>query len=147
MRWSLVSCTLLLLPPGAAFADALSAACRTLQEQRDAVAREAMRAEIALATGYREQRCPELNRQAELANANSPMGAVVDYQALLLCRQAAEQQLERDNPVLYRNRLGFTFYSAAGAAAARRSDDLQQQINQQGCGVSSGRRSPSSSRR
>jgi hypothetical protein len=108
-------------------------ACRAQTQQRDALAREAMRAEISLAARYREQHCPELNRQAELANANSLEFAPIDYQALLHCRQAAEQQLERDNPVLYRNQLGFTFYSADGSAAARLADRALEALKRQGC--------------
>lgn len=129
-----VGCGLVaLILPAAVLADGISA-CRTLKEQRDALASDAMRAEISLASRYRQQRCPKLNRRAELANANSQVFAPIDYQALLQCRQAAERQLEEENPVLYRNRLGFTFYSPGGSAAAQRADQLLDQLHQQGCG-------------
>ena len=130
-----LGCGLLaLITPTAGLADDLSA-CRALKDERDALASEAMRAEIALATRYRQRRCPELNRRAELANANSQVFAPIDYQALLLCRQTAERELERENPVLYRNQLGFTFYSATGSAAARQADQRRQALAQQGCGA------------
>ena len=122
-----------LMAPAAGLADGISA-CRALKDQRDALASEAMRAEIALATHYRQQRCAELNSRAELANANSQVFAAIDYQALLQCRQAAERQLERENRVLYRNRLGFTFYSAAGSAAAQQADQQFEELKRQGCG-------------
>ena len=93
-----------------------------------------MSAEIALATRYRQQRCPELNSRAELANANSQVFAAINYEALLQCRQVAERQLERENPVLYRNRLGFTFYSPAGSTAAQQADQQLQDMQRQGCG-------------
>ena len=103
-----------LLSPAAGLADGVST-CRALKDRREALASEAMSAEIALATRYRQQRCPELNSRAELANANSQVFAAINYEALLQCRQVAERRLERENPVLYRNRLGFTFYSPAGS--------------------------------
>jgi hypothetical protein len=123
-----------LITPAAGLADGVEA-CRSLKEQRDALASEAMRAEIALITHYRQQRCPELNSRAELANANSQVFAPIDYQALLQCRQAAEQQLERENPVLYRNRLGFTFYSAGGSAFARQADQRLDALQQLKCSL------------
>ena len=129
-----LGCNLLaLITPTVGLADDFNT-CRALKEQRDAVASDAMRAEISLASRYRQQHCPELNRQAEQANANSQGVVPIDAQVLLQCRQAAEQHLERENPVLYRNRLGFTFYSPAGSSAARRADQLLEQLDQQGCG-------------
>lgn len=128
-----LSCSLVaLMAPATALADGLQA-CRSLRDQRDALASEAMRAEIALTTQYRQQHCPELNNRAELANANSQVFAPIDYQALLQCRQAAEQQLERENPVLYRNRLGFTFYSAAGSTIARQADQRLEAMQRRQC--------------
>lgn len=121
-----------LMGPGAGLADSIQT-CRALKEQRDALANEAMRAEINLARRYRHQHCPVLNNRAEQANANSREFEAIDYRALLQCREAAERQLERDNAVLYRNRLGFTFYSPAGSDAARRADQVQEHL--QGCGV------------
>ena len=129
-----LGCSLVaVMMPAAVLAEGLNT-CRALKEQRDAVASDAMRAEISLASRYRQQHCPELNRQAEHANANSQGVVPIDAQALLQCRQSAEQHLERENPVLYRNRLGFTFYSPAGSSAARRADQLLEQLDQQGCG-------------
>ncbi|MFZ9849924.1 MAG: hypothetical protein ACO3FA_06120 [Vulcanococcus sp.] len=122
--------TLIAAPAG--LAEAI-AGCQPLQEQRQALAREAMQAEIALAGRYRQQLCPELHRRAELANANSQVFAPINYAALLECRQAAERQLEQENPLLYRNRAGFTFYSAAGHAAARLADQQLERLQRQGC--------------
>ena len=39
-----------------------------------------------------------------------------------------EALLQRSRPVLYRNQLGFIFYTPAGAALARQSDALQQRV-------------------
>ena len=122
-----------LLSPAAGLADGVST-CRALNDRREALASEAMSAEIALATRYRQQRCPELNSRAELANANSQVFAAINYEALLQCRQVAERRLERENPVLYRNRLGFTFYSPAGSTAAQQADQQLQDMQRQGCG-------------
>jgi len=124
-----------LMAPAVGFAADGGLACRTLKEQRDALAGAAMRAEIALARRYRQQRCPELNSRAELAHANEPALAPLNYEALLQCRQAAEWQLERENPVLYRNRLGFTFYSAAGSASARQADQRLEAMQQLQCSL------------
>lgn len=107
--------------------------CRALKDERDRLAAEAMRAEIALVERYRDRFCPALNRQAQQANANDQVFPPLDYTALLRCRHQAEQQLERDLPVLERNSLGFTYYSPTGATAARQADQLRAQIAQLGC--------------
>jgi hypothetical protein len=117
--------------------------CQILQDQRTAIAAMAMAEEIALAMAYRERICPALNQQAALANANSQprstgnpgsqASAPIDYDALIHCRQTAEQQLEHDNRILYRNRLGFSFYTDRGAEAARQADRLSGQMQELSC--------------
>jgi hypothetical protein len=97
--------------------------CRHLREQRDGLATRSMQAEIVLVQELRDRLCPVLRRQADAANALSPeLAEPIDYKALLLCRRRAEQLLEHTRPVLYRNRLGFTFYTASGADLARQAD-------------------------
>ena len=113
--------------------------CRPLREQRDSLATEAMAAELTLVRQVRERICAPLTRQAELANANQapPLpGAgepATDYQALLHCRQQAEQVLKASHPVLYRNRLGFTYYTPTGASLARRADGLERNLLAEAC--------------
>lgn len=100
--------------------------CRQRRLQRDDLASRSMQAEIVLLQELRDRICPVLRRQADAANAANPQanrtGESIDYQALLLCRRRAEQLLERTRPVLYRNRLGFLYYTPSGAALARQAD-------------------------
>ncbi|MEY4359040.1 MAG: hypothetical protein RLZZ631_526 [Cyanobacteriota bacterium] len=102
-------------------APAADVTCRVLKEQRDLLARQAFEAEIAVLHRLRLQICPrqETADQSEL-----------DYGAYVRCRHQAEAQLERSRPVLYRNSLGFTYYTPAGARLARQADAL---IQQQAC--------------
>jgi hypothetical protein len=120
----------LLLPPALA---ASLEHCRSLRERRDALAAEAMTAEIALVQEVRGRICPELRRQADAANANDQMFTPIDYQALLLCRRRSEQLIERTRPVLYRNRLGFIFYTEGGADQAARADALAREMQERDC--------------
>ena len=122
---------LLLAASGAAAADLER--CYGLMDQRDQRGGEAMAAEISLARRYRDRQCPALSRQAEAANALTGTFAPLDYEALIACRHRAEQQLERDNPVLFRNSLGFTFYTPRGAQQARQADALLRQLDALGC--------------
>lgn len=107
--------------------------CRSLRERRDALAAEAMAAEIALVQKMRGRLCPLLRRQADGANANDQLFAPIDYEALLLCRRRAEQLIERTRPVLYRNRLGFTFYTAPGADLAGQADAVAGEMERLVC--------------
>lgn len=99
-------------------APAADVTCRVLKEQRDLLARQAFEAEIAVLHRLRLQICPrqEAADQSEL-----------DYGAYVRCRHQAEAQLERSRPVLYRNSLGFTYYTPAGARLARQADALMPQ--------------------
>ena len=104
--------------------------CQALSEQRDQRAREAMGAEIALLHTLRLRLCPHEEAQAAHANALSPAGPAaepLDYERYIQCRRQAEHWLESSRPVLYRNRRGFTFYSADGARRAREADGLELQ--------------------
>jgi hypothetical protein len=102
--------------------------CRALQEQRDLLARQAMQAEIDLLHGLRQRLCPS---QEALATGGvgllaDPAGRPqLDLEAYIHCRQQAEVQLQRQRPVLYTNRRGFIYYTAAGASLAREADALQ----------------------
>lgn len=116
-----------------ASADPEASHCRTLKDERDRLAREAMRMEIALVEQYRDRICPALNRQAQRANAEDRAFTPLDFTALLRCRDQAERQLEQERPVLARNSLGFTFYTAAGAAAAHQADQRRAQLSRLGC--------------
>ena len=111
--------------------------CRALREQRAAIASEAMQAEITLVQRLREQICPQLNQQAEAAHAGGTAdpAIAIDYQALIHCRHRAEQRLERQRPLLYTNRRGFRYYTAAGARLARQADAKELTLQQQGCGA------------
>jgi len=116
--------------------DALAAnleQCRTLRERRDALAADAMTAEIALVQELRGRLCPLLRRQADGANANDQVFAPIDYEALLICRRQAEQLIERTRTVRYRNRLGFTFYTADGAALAEQADAVAGEMGEAAC--------------
>ena len=125
------------LLPSAALAADLEA-CRALQQQRDELAQQAMTAELQLVRQIREQVCPDLHRAAEAANALTPgydsvKAAAIDLQALRDCRHTAERQLEARHRQRYRNRLGFGFYTAAGAARAAAADRVAARLNHQGC--------------
>jgi len=65
-------------------------ACRNLLDQRNALAEQAMKAEIALVRTIRERICPLLSQQADGANANDRNELTIDYQALIECRDKAE---------------------------------------------------------
>ena len=108
-------------------------ACRNLLEQRNALAEQAMKAEIALVRTIRERICPVLSQQADGANANDRNEPTIDYQALIVCRHKAEEQLLRSRRVLYVNRQRFRFYTAAGAKLAQQADGLDQELRDQEC--------------
>ena len=109
------------------------AACQPLREQRDALASQAMEQEIALVHQYRLRRCPALTRQADGANALDRQFPAIDFNALLTCRRSAEQDLERHERRLYRNRLGFWFYTPRGAVLAGQTDSLSQRLIASAC--------------
>jgi hypothetical protein len=108
-------------------------ACRNLLDQRNALAEQAMKAEIALVRTIRERICPVLSQQADGANANDRNELTIDYKALIECRHKAEEQLLRSQRVLYVNRQQFRFYTAAGAKLARQADGLMQPLRDQKC--------------
>ena len=108
-------------------------ACRNLLDQRNALAEQAMKAEIALVRTIRERICPLLSQQADGANANDRNEPTIDYQALLVCRHKAEEQLLRSQRVLYVNSQRFRFYTAAGAKLARQADGVDQELRDQEC--------------
>jgi hypothetical protein len=110
-----------------------SEACRNLLDQRNALAEQAMKAEIALVRTIRERICPVLSQQADGANANDHNETTIDYQALIECRRKAEEQLLRSRRVFYVNIQQFRFYTAAGAKLARQADGLMQQMQDQEC--------------
>ena len=107
-------------------------ACRNLLDQRNALAEQAMKAEIALVRSVRERICPVLSQQADGANANDRNELTIDYQALIECRHKAEELL-RSKRVLYVNRQRFRFYTAAGAKLAQQADGLDQELRDQEC--------------
>ena len=125
----LLSCWWLAAPAMAAELEA----CRNLLDQRNALAEQAMKAEIALVRTIRERICPVLSQQADGANANGRNELTIDYQALIECRHKAEEQLLRSRRVLYVNRQQFRFYTAAGAKLARQADGLNQELRDQEC--------------
>jgi hypothetical protein len=108
-------------------------ACRNLLDQRNALAEQAMKAEIALVRTIRERICPVLSQQADGANANDRNEQAIDYQALLDCRHKAEEQLLRSRRVLYVNIQKFRFYTVAGAKLARQADGLVLPLQDQEC--------------
>lgn len=110
-----------------------SEACQNLLDQRNALAEQALKAEIALVRTIRERICPVLSQQADGANANDRNELTIDYQALLDCRHKAEEQLLRGQRVLYVNRQQFRFYTAAGAKMARQADGLDQELRDREC--------------
>lgn len=106
--------------------------CRSQRERRNQLARQAMQAEITKLQAIRQRLCPQLEALASQASALSTTGRSpidLDYGAYIDCRTRAEIQLERSHPVLYRNRLGFTFYTPSGAALARQADALQARLD------------------
>lgn len=107
--------------------------CRPWREERDTLAQQAMAAEIALVQQTRQRLCPQLERQASAANADQRDYGPIDYQALIDCRQRAEQSLRRSRTVLYRNDRGFLFYTAEGARLARRADAVHLAGRMRGC--------------
>ena len=126
----------LLLTCGSLAAPAMAAdmeACQNLLEQRNALAEQAMKAEIALVRTIRERICPVLSQQADRANANGRNELTIDYQALLDCRHKAEEQLLRSQRFRYVNHQRFRFYTAAGAELARQADGLMQPLRDQEC--------------
>ncbi|MFM7676696.1 MAG: hypothetical protein ACKO5F_14210 [Synechococcus sp.] len=106
--------------------------CGGLLDQRHSLAARAMAEEIRLAGSVRKRLCPELNRRADAAGS-APQEPPFDYGAYLECRHQAEAELARTHRVLNRNRLGFPFYTEAGAAWARASDQLLEERTRQGC--------------
>ena len=108
-------------------------ACRNLLDQRNALAEQAMKAEIALVRTIRERICPVLSQQADGANANGRNELTIDYQALIECRHKTEEQLLRSQRVLYINRQQFRFYTAAGAKLAWQADGLMQPLRDREC--------------
>lgn len=125
----LLSCVWLAAPVMAAEWEA----CQNLLDQRNALAEQAMKAEIALVHSIRERICPAINQQADGANANDRNEPTIDYQALLDCRHKAEEKLLRSQRVLYVNRQRFRFYTAAGAKLARQADGLDQELRDREC--------------
>ena len=126
----------LLLTCGSLAAPAMAAdmeACRNLLDQRNALAEQAMKDEIALVRTTRERICPILSQQADGANANDRNEPTIDYQALIDCRHTAEEQLLLSQRVLYVNRQQFRFYTAAAARLARQADGLDQELRDRGC--------------
>ena len=107
--------------------------CRELRQRRDALASRAMEQELALVRTFRGRICPRLAKQAEGANARDRQFIPINYAAWSNCRKEAERQLEATHSVRYRNRQGFTFYTAAGAALAVQADQLSKTWEDQGC--------------
>jgi len=125
----LLTCLWLAAPAMAAESEA----CQKLLDQRNALAEQALKAEIALVRTIRERICPVLSQQADGANANDRNEPTIDYQALLNCRHKAEEQLLRSQRVLYVNHQQFRFYTAAGAKLARQADGLDQELRDWEC--------------
>jgi hypothetical protein len=101
-----------------------------------------MKEEIALVRRIRARICPELHRRAEGANANASTADTItvpgkaapfDYEAFIACRQKAEAVLESSHRVLFRNRLGFTYYTPSGADLARRAEQASEELHGLGC--------------
>lgn len=137
LRW-LLWLVLALAPQAGPAADAER--CGALLDRRNALAEQAMAAEIHLASTVRDRLCPALNRRADAANANPESAAAADLQqepfdfgGYVECRHRAEAELARSRAVLYRNQLGFPFYTQAGADLARQSDRLVQERIRSGC--------------
>jgi hypothetical protein len=92
-----------------------------------------MEHEIALVRSIRARICPKLALLAERANARDGQYGTIDYANWNRCRLQAEQELERSTKTLYRNRQGFTFYTAAGASLAEQADQRSGDLQAQGC--------------
>jgi hypothetical protein len=107
--------------------------CRALRLQREAMARAAMEREIALARVYRQRLCPDLAALAERANAVEGVYRPIDFGAWSRCREQAERQLERSQPVRFRNARGFTFHTSEGAALARQAEEVRRRREAKGC--------------
>lgn len=113
--------------------------CQALRERRDQLARQAMQLEIALLHDVRQRLCPQQEAAATEANALVAQPSVdppLNYEAYIRCRARAEAQLQRSRPVLYRNRLGFPYYTAAGARLAQEADAQRATIDPR-CPISS----------
>lgn len=105
--------------------------CEQWQQQRDALAREAMQAEIEAVHRLRLRICPQQEQQASLRNADQtqqPNAAPFNYEAYIRCREQAEAQLLHSKRVLYRSRLHFTYYTALGAQRAQQADALRSKL-------------------
>lgn len=101
--------------------------CIARGTKHEQLAREAMQAEIALLHRIRLELCPRdeaLAVQSNALDASANRSELLDYDAYVRCRRTAETRLERSRPVLYKNRRGFTYYTAAGARLAREADAL-----------------------
>ncbi|MFQ6538241.1 MULTISPECIES: hypothetical protein [Aphanothece] len=106
--------------------------CHALRDRRDQVLREAMQAEIALLHRVRQRLCPREEVLASAANALEtapPSAATLDYAAYIRCRELAEQELQRTQPVLYRSQRGVPFYTREGERLARQGAGLQDQVD------------------
>lgn len=123
---------LLALGPTAALA-ADPNRCQALRQEHDALAAQAMAAEIALARQVRAQICPALQRQVEQANGTGEALEPLAISAWIHCRQRAEAALERHNPILYRNPQGFPYYSSSGAALAAQAEQRRATLALEPC--------------
>ena len=131
IRRVLLACAVLVF--GGAAQAAPASRCRPWREERDALAQQAMAAEILLVQQTRQRLCPVLERQAQGANAEQRSYGPIDYQALVDCRARAEQLLRKNRAVLHRNERGFLFYTVEGARLARRSDAVHLAGRMRGC--------------
>lgn len=118
---------------GVAWAEDLEG-CRALRQERDALASRAMEHEIELVRRFRARICPKLALLAERANARDGQYGTINFADWNRCRLQAERELERSSNTLYRNRQGFTFYTAAGASLAEQADQRSRDLQAQGCG-------------
>ncbi|MFN7678965.1 MAG: hypothetical protein ACK5QW_10300 [Cyanobacteriota bacterium] len=98
--------------------------CRQLRERRNAITTAALEREMALVRATRFDLCPTLAERAELANARNLRFAPIDDGAWSRCRLQAEQRLASCHPVLYRNWMGFPFYTPEGAGLAGQADGV-----------------------
>lgn len=108
-------------------------ACRELRQQRDSLASRAMEQELVLVRTVRSRLCPDLAQHAQGANARDLQFTSIDYAAWNRCRLEAERQLEAAHRIRYRNRQGFTFFTADGATLASQADELSRQWKAEGC--------------
>lgn len=112
---------------------ATTAECRPWRERRDALAQQAMAAEIALVRRMRQRLCPQEEARAAGANAEDRRYEPIDYPALIACRHRAEAELKQQHPLRYRNRRGFVFYTEEGADRARQADAVEREARALGC--------------